>query len=494
MSGQTVTCTVTPAGGLAAGASLPNIAVTVNPTPAAVPSVTNTATVANANDLDPDNNSSSSVTGIDLVADLAITKTDGTSAVSAGGSTTYTLVVTNNGPSTVSGAILADPAVAGLAKTGVACAGTPGQCVSPPSIVAAPGWHVRPARPGQRPDLPAQRDRRRDRRLGQRDQHGHGRRPDRGDRPGRHQQQRHRHRHGHPGPGLADLSITKTDGTTTVAAGGSTTYTLVVTNGGPSSVTGALLADPAATGLAKTAVACAPTPGQCVSPPSVAQLQAGTFALPALASGQTYRLSVSADVTAVSGSVTNTATVAAPAGTTDPDGTNNSATDTDTVNPAPAPGLTLAKSASPTTYTAAGDVIAYTYLLTNSGNVALDGPFTVADDKATVTCPVTATLAVGASITCTASYTITAADVTAGSVTNVATASSADATTSNEASITVRVRRSPPPTVPPTPPNTGALTAAGSSVPETGWLGLLVIGSILAAASLLTWGWVRRRR
>jgi uncharacterized repeat protein (TIGR01451 family) len=294
---------------------------------------------------------------------------------------------------------------------------------------------------------------------------------------------------------VADLAITKSDGTATVTVGGSTTYTLVVTNNGPSSVTGALLADPAAAGLAKTGVACAPTPGQCVSPPSIAQLQAGTFALPALANGQTYRLSVTADVSAVSGSVTNTATIAAPTGTTDPDGTNNSAADTDTVNPAAAPGLTLAKTASPTTYTAAGDAIAYTYLLTNSGNVALDGPFTVADDKATVTCPSTPTLAVGASITCTALYTITAADVTAGSVTNVATASATDGPTSNEDSATVLARSSPPPTAQPTPPNTGALTAAGSSGVATNLLGgVLAIASILAAAGVLTLAWVTRRR
>ncbi|MFI5262631.1 MAG: hypothetical protein ACHQZR_08770, partial [Candidatus Limnocylindrales bacterium] len=315
VSGQDVTCTVTPAGGLAAGVSLPAISVTVDPTAAAVPSVTNTATVANANDLDPDNDSSSSPTGILLVADLAITKTDGTA---------------------------------------------------------------------------------------------------------------------------------------TVVAGGATTYTLTVTNGGPSSVTGARLADPAVAGLAKTAVACAAAPGQCVSPPTVAELEGGTFALPALATGQTYALDVTATVTAASGSVTNTATIAVPAGVSDPDGANDSASDTDTVTPAQAPRLTLAKSASPTTYMAAGDVIAYTYLLTNSGNVALAGPFSVADDKASVTCPATASLAVGASITCTASYTITTADVTAGNVTNTATASSADEVTSNQDSATVQAQSAPAPTPTPT--------------------------------------------
>ena len=49
--------------------------------------------------------------------------------------------------------------------------------------------------------------------------------------------------------------------------------------------------------------------------------------------------------------------------------------------------LTLEKSVSPTTYNQAGDVINYSYLLTNTGSGTLSGPFTVMDDKTTVACP-----------------------------------------------------------------------------------------------------------
>jgi uncharacterized repeat protein (TIGR01451 family) len=85
--------------------------------------------------------------------------------------------------------------------------------------------------------------------------------------------------------------------------------------------------------------------------------------------------------------------------------------------------VALVITPSPATFAKAGDVIPYSFVITNSGNVPLAGPFTVADNKVTVTCPSTSSLAPGASITCTASYTITLADLKAGSVTNTATAS-----------------------------------------------------------------------
>src|SRR5262249_53700082 len=69
----------------------------------------------------------------------------------------------------------------------------------------------------------------------------------------------------------------------------------------------------------------------------------------------------------------------------------------------------------------AGDTIAYTFTVTNAGDVTLTG-IAVDDPKVgAVTCPQT-TLQPGQATTCTGTYTITQADVNAGSVDNTATA------------------------------------------------------------------------
>jgi hypothetical protein len=94
------------------------------------------------------------------------------------------------------------------------------------------------------------------------------------------------------------------------------------------------------------------------------------------------------------------------------------------------------KTASPTTYSTVGTVITYSYKVTNSGNVTLAGPFSISDNKlGTIACP-TGLLSPGASVTCTATHAITAADLTAGSITNTATASG-NGVTSNPSSATV---------------------------------------------------------
>jgi hypothetical protein len=81
-------------------------------------------------------------------------------------------------------------------------------------------------------------------------------------------------------------------------------------------------------------------------------------------------------------------------------------------------------------------VINYSYLVTNTGNVTLAGPVTIADDKSTdESCPAVTTvgnndanLDPAEAITCTASYNIVQADIDAGSVTNIASASANGAT------------------------------------------------------------------
>jgi hypothetical protein len=104
---------------------------------------------------------------------------------------------------------------------------------------------------------------------------------------------------------------------------------------------------------------------------------------------------------------------------------NPSSGSTDVAITVPGPSLALDKTADISSYNGAGTVISYAYLLRNDGNVALDGPFTVTDDKLTVTCPDTTSLAVDASLTCTASYTTVADDVTSKSVANTAIAHAA---------------------------------------------------------------------
>lgn len=141
-------------------------------------------------------------------------------------------------------------------------------------------------------------------------------------------------------------------------------------------------------------------------------------------------------VTAVAGSHLNTATAS---------GTYSGTPYTDTSSATYATtGLTIAKSAAQTYFTAAGNVLNYSYLVTNSGYATLAGPVTVADDKSTdESCPALTTvgdndnyLDPAEAITCTATYTVVAADVTAQQVTNVASAT-AGGVTSPTASKTI---------------------------------------------------------
>lgn len=117
----------------------------------------------------------------------------------------------------------------------------------------------------------------------------------------------------------AALVITKTNYTDSVNAIGQTTYTLTVENQGPSNVTGAILKDPLAINMTKGTPVCSTIDNnQCTAAttPNVNQLEAG-YALPVLASGQKYILSVPVTLNAfTASSVTNTASVKSPTNVT----------------------------------------------------------------------------------------------------------------------------------------------------------------------------------
>jgi len=184
-------------------------------------------------------------------------------------------------------------------------------------------------------------------------------------------------------------------------AGDTITYTFTVTN------TGNIKLDPVSVADPKVGdVTCAAT-----------SLAAGAWTTCTAAA---YPLT-QADVDA--GKVDNTATA------TGKGSNGKTVTDTDsrTVTVPARPAIELEKTAGAIQDVDgngpdAGDTIAYTFTVTNTGNVTLN-PVTVADPKVgTVTCP-SGPLAPGADVDCTAvPYSLTNADVTAGKVDNIATA------------------------------------------------------------------------
>jgi uncharacterized repeat protein (TIGR01451 family) len=111
-SGSTVTCLS--AGGIPVGYA-GSIALTVLLGQAAVPSVSNTATVTGTGtDLDPGNNTSTDGASVGPGSTLIITKTLDSASLVIGRSASYTISVANQGPSEAQGVAVADHMPAGL--------------------------------------------------------------------------------------------------------------------------------------------------------------------------------------------------------------------------------------------------------------------------------------------------------------------------------------------------------------------------------------------
>ncbi len=180
----------------------------------------------------------------------------------------------------------------------------------------------------------------------------------------------------------ADLSITKTDGATSVSRGQTVTYTVVVANAGPDTVTGAVFLDPRpVTNAAGNAVGitsgtwswtCANTVGTGCG---TILTGTGLKILSAMAPGDSVTFTVSGTVSpttagfpASGATLTNTALVTPSLTTPDPNLANNSATDVDTVDIRTA---SLTGTGGFGSGQVAATTAAHTFTYTNTGNVPI---------------------------------------------------------------------------------------------------------------------------
>jgi len=348
---------------LPVGASI-TFTFTVHVSPSATGTLTNTATVtppAGVTDTNLANNSASDTDTLTPQADLAITKTDGKTSAVPGTFNTYTIVVSNNGLSAVTGATVSDPLPQGVTFAGwvVTARSGGGRVTGPASGIGALSTTVdlpvgatvtfnytvliSPSATGTLTNRATVT-------------------PPTGTTD--------------PNPAnnsatdtdtltpQADLFVTKTDNTLEAVPGSSTTYVIVVHNHGPSAVTGAALTDPLPVGVtgASWAFVTATGGGTVSGPTSGAGALATTVDLPVLAT-VTFFFTVQIDP-AATGALYNTATITAPAGVTDTIPANNSNTDRDNLTPAADLGLVkTVNDAHPNV----GETIIFTVTLTNHG-------------------------------------------------------------------------------------------------------------------------------
>ena len=409
-----VTCTRT---SLAAGATAPVITVDVS-APAQATTLTNSASVASTTaDPDPSNNSSSVTTGVSASADLSIAKT-GPAAVTAGGSTTYSLVVANAGPSDAVDLVVTDTLPAGVTFVSATGSGwtctnagnTSVSCLLPalatgataPAIslvVTAPSEATTLTNTASVASTTADADTTDNTDTASTDV-----------------------------TASADLSIVKT-GPATVVAGGTISYSLAVANAGPSSATDLTVTDVLPTGV--TFVSATGADWTCTHVASTSV----TCTLPTLgakASAAVITVVVAAPPGAAS--LTNNASVASA--TADPDTTDNS----DSATTAVTASADLAITKTGPAAVVAGGSITYSLTVSNAGPSAADS-LLVTD---TLPVGVTFVSAEGSGWTCThvgstsVSCTLPtlAAGTTAPVITVVVTAPSGAASLSNTAAVT----------------------------------------------------------
>ena len=337
---------------LASGQSI-TLTIVGTVSPSATGTLTNTVTVTvPAGFTDPylANNTASSTTTVNRVADLGVTKSDNPDPVVAGNQLTYVITVTNGGPSTILSSdtfTVSDTLPAGFTATSyTASAGsytsatgawTGVTLASGQSVTLTIVGTVNPSATGSLTNTatvtpPA----------GVTDPNPNNNQATATTTVNR----------------VADLAISKSDNPDPVVAGNQLTYTVTVTNNGPSTI---LSSDTFTVTdlLPVNFVAMSWSyPGNYV--PGI-----GTWNGVTLASGQSVTLTIVGTIIPdATGTLSNTATVTPPAGVTDPNPNNNVATSTTTVNRVAA--MTVTKTADQANYNV-GDTVTYNLVVTNTG-------------------------------------------------------------------------------------------------------------------------------
>ena len=257
-----------------------------------------------------------------------------------------------------------------------------------------------------------------------------------------------------PIPPRPQMTVVKTSTTSTFSAPGvSIPYAYKVTNTGNVTLTSAIT-------VSDNKIASVSCPA----------LPAGGLAPGAFITCTGSYTTTQADLDA--GGITNTASAKS--------GSTTSPTVTLTIKGNQTPALGIVKSSTAKSFTKAGEVLPYSYVVTNLGNVTLTSAITVSDDKiATVSCPALPTggLVPGAAITCTANYTVLQADLDSGSITNVASAKSGP-TTSPTATLTITGNIHPDFTITKTTPTPTAVNNGDGTFTTTFQVAALNTGNI----------------
>jgi uncharacterized repeat protein (TIGR01451 family) len=255
---------------------------------------------------------------VNLQADLSITKTDGKATTGAGSPVTYTITVGNAGPAGVTGASVVDNFPASLTGVTWTCTASAGSSCAAPSGSGNINQTVNVLVGGIATFVA----------TGTLNINASGTLANTATVSS-----------GIPDPNpannsatdtdtiipAADLSITKTDGRTTASIGDTIIYTIVASNAGPTIVTGATVADTIPASLTGATWTCVGAGGGTCAAGGSGDIN-DTVNLPV---GATVTYTLTATVSPTATSLSNTATITAPASVNDPNAANNTATDTD---------------------------------------------------------------------------------------------------------------------------------------------------------------------